>query len=161
MKAVYPGSFDPLTYGHLDVIRRAARLCDTLVVAVLINIEKKALFSTSERVDILKHELRDIPNVIVREFQGMTVDLCREEQAEAIIRGVRNDQDFAYENQLCQINRSQAPEVETLLICTDVRYSFVSSSGAKEIAAFGGDLSGFLPPYVEKKVIEKYREKKQ
>lgn len=161
MKAVYPGSFDPVTYGHIDVIRRASRLCDELVVAVLDNVGKKSLFSASEREAMLKQAVKDLPNVSVRQFHGLAVDLCRQEEAGAIIRGVRNEADFDSEFQLCQVNRMLCPEVETLLIVTDLKYSVVSSSGAKEIAAFGGDLSGFLPPFVECKLREKYGEIKQ
>ena len=155
-KAVYPGSFDPVTLGHIDVIERASKLFDHLIVGVLDNSAKKALFTTDERVDMLKEATKHLDNVEVRCFGGLTVDLAKECGATAVIRGLRAVTDFEYELQIAQLNRVINVDIDTVFLITSLRYAYLSSSSVKEVAAYGGDISKFVTPYVEKKVKEKY-----
>lgn len=157
--AVYPGSFDPVTYGHMDIIERAAKLTDRLVIGVLKNNTKTPLFSSDERVNMLKKVTASLPNVTVRSFEGLSVDLAREEGAAAIVRGLRAVTDFEYELQLAQTNRALAPGVDTIFLTTNLKYSYLSSSTVKEIAFFGGDISGFVHPEIAAMVREKIKEK--
>lgn len=157
--AVYPGSFDPVTYGHMDIIERAAKLTDRLVIGVLKNNTKTPLFSSDERVNMLKKVTASLPNVTVRSFEGLSVDFAREEGAAAIVRGLRAVTDFEYELQLAQTNRALAPGVDTIFLTTNLKYSYLSSSTVKEIAFFGGDISGFVPPEIAAMVREKIKEK--
>ncbi len=146
-RVVCPGSFDPVTNGHLDVISRAAALHDEVVVAVLINITKKSLFSTDERVDMLREVTRDLGNVRVERFHGLLVNFCTANGINAIVKGLRAVSDFEYEMQMAQMNYRLA-KVETLFMTTNPQYSFLSSSLVKEIATYGGDVSGLVPEQV-------------
>ena len=157
--AVYPGSFDPVTYGHMDIIERAAKLTDRLVIGVLKNNTKTPLFSSDERVNMLKKVTASLPNVTVRSFEGLSVDFARKEGAAAIVRGLRAVTDFEYELQLAQTNRALAPGVDTIFLTTNLKYSYLSSSTVKEIAFFGGDISGFVHPEIAAMVREKIKEK--
>jgi pantetheine-phosphate adenylyltransferase len=143
-RVVCPGSFDPVTNGHLDVISRAAALHDEVVVAVLINITKKSLFSTDERVDMLREITRDLGNVRVERFHGLLVNFCTANGINAIVKGLRAVSDFEYEMQMAQMNYRLA-KIETLFMTTNPLYSFLSSSLIKEIATYGGDVSGLVP----------------
>lgn len=142
---VYPGSFDPCTNGHLDVIARASKLFDRVVVAVLINHAKKPLFHVDERVAMLKQAVAAYPNVEVRSFSGLLVDFMREENAKIIIKGIRAMSDFEYEFQMALTNHALSCEIETLFIPTSKDYMFLSSSIVKEIARYGGSLDGLVP----------------
>ena len=155
--AVYPGSFDPATYGHLDVIRRAAVSFDKVIVGVLHNSSKSPLFSVQERVNILEKATRDIPNVVIRPFDGLSVNFARENHAQVIIRGLRAVTDFEYELQMAQTNRVLAPDVDTVFLTTSLEYAYLSSTILKEVAHFGGDLSKFAPAEITDAVIEKIR----
>ena len=146
-RVVCPGSFDPVTNGHLDVISRAAALHDEVVVAVLINITKKSLFSTDERVDMLREITKDLGNVRVERFHGLLVNFCTANGINAIVKGLRAVSDFEYEMQMAQMNYRLAT-VETLFMTTNPQYSFLSSSLVKEIAMYGGDVSGLVPEQV-------------
>lgn len=153
--AVYPGSFDPVTYGHLDIIKRAAKLTDKLVVGILNNHAKKNLFTVEERIDMLRMVTKDIDNVEIKYFDGLLVEFAKNNGANAIIRGLRAITDFDYELQMAQTNRALYEEVDTVFIPTSIEYSFLSSSTVREIAYLGGDVSKFVAPYVEKKLKEK------
>ena len=155
--AIYPGSFDPVTLGHIDIIRRSAELFDHLIIAVLNNSAKKPLFSVEERVHMLKEVTKDIPNTEVLSFGGLTVEFARECGAHALVRGLRAVTDFEYELQLAQLNRVIAPEIDTVLLTTNLKYAYLSSSSVKEVAAYGGDISSFVTPYVEERVHEKFQ----
>ena len=155
--AVCPGSFDPITLGHLDIIERTAQIMDRVVVGVLINRKKTPLFSVEERVNMLKSVTAHLPNVEVKAFDGLTIDFARENGAKAIVRGLRAITDFEYELQLAQTNRVMAPEIDTLFLTTGLKYSYLSSSMVKEIAAYGGDISAFLAPEVARRVEEKMK----
>lgn len=159
MTAVYPGSFDPVTYGHLDIIERASKICNKLLIGVLNNSKKTPLFSVEERVKMLQEVVKDIPNVEVKSFSGLTVDFARENGATVMIRGLRAVTDFEYELQLSQTNRALAPDIDTVFFTTNLKYSYVSSSITKEIAMYGSDISKFVPPYVLEKVRDKFKEK--
>ena len=154
--AVYPGSFDPVTFGHLDIIERAARFTDRLIVGVLNNSAKTPLFSVEERILMIKEAVRHLPNVEVKSFSGLTVNFARSEKADFMIRGLRAVTDFEYELQLSQTNRKLAPDVDTVFLTTSLEYAYLSSSSVKEIASFGGDISMCVPPEIEKLVRDKY-----
>lgn len=155
--AIYPGSFDPVTYGHLDIIRRAADIFDVLVVSVLNNKAKTPLFSIEERVNMLREELKDVPNVKIESYEGLLVDYAKSSGAEVIIRGLRAVTDFDYELQLAQTNRKLSDnEVDTVFLTTDLKYAYLSSSTVREVASFDGDISKFVPEKVAKAVYEKY-----
>ena len=143
--AVYPGSFDPATYGHLDIIRRASVSFDKVIVGVLHNSAKTPLFSVEERVNILKEATKDIPNVEVKSFEGLSVNFARENHAQVIVRGLRAVTDFEYELQMAQTNRVLAPDVDTVFLTTSLEYAYLSSTIMKEVARFGGVLSKFGP----------------
>jgi pantetheine-phosphate adenylyltransferase len=146
-RVVCPGSFDPVTNGHLDIIGRAADLHDEVIVAVLINITKKSLFSTDERVDMLREVTLGYGNVRVERFHGLLVNFCTENGIKAIVKGLRAVSDFEYEMQMAQMNYRLA-KIETLFMTTNPQYSFLSSSLVKEIAMYGGDVSGLVPEMV-------------
>ena len=146
-RVVCPGSFDPVTNGHLDVIARAAALHDEVIVAVLINITKKSLFSTDERVDMLREVTKGLGNVRVERFHGLLVNFCTANGINGIVKGLRAVSDFEYEMQMAQMNYRLA-KVETLFVTTNPTYSFLSSSLVKEIAMYGGDVSGLVPELV-------------
>jgi pantetheine-phosphate adenylyltransferase len=158
-KAVYPGSFDPVTFGHLDIIERSARMSDQLIIGVLNNNSKSPLFSVEERVNMLKSLTRDLKNVEVTAFGGLLVDFVRANQADAVIRGLRAVTDFEYELQIAQTNRVIAPEVDTVFLTTNLKYSYLSSSIVKEIAAFGGEINAFVPDEVAKRVMKKIEDR--
>ena len=155
--AVYPGTFDPVTYGHLDVILRASKLFDCVIVGVLHNSSKSPLFSVEERVKMLAEVTKDILNVEVQSFDGLLIDFMRQNHAKVIVRGLRAITDFEYELQLAQMNRVIAPEIDTLFLTTNLKYAYLSSSMAKEVAMYGGDISEFLDPVIAKRVQEKYQ----
>lgn len=159
IKAVYPGSFDPVTYGHLDVIRRSARMFDEVTVCVLYNKAKKSsLFSVDERVKMLKDVTQDIPNVKVDSYYGLLIDYARMIGAHVSIRGLRAVTDFEYELQIAQTNKMLSHgDVDTIFLTTSLEYAYLSSSSVKEIASFGGDISMCVPPEIEKMVEERYK----
>ena len=155
--AIYPGSFDPVTYGHLDIIRRAADIVDHLTVAVLNNHTKTPLFSVEERVNILKEVTKDIPNVSIESFSGLLIDYAKEKDVYVSVRGLRAITDFEYELQIAQTNHKLSNgELDTIFLTTSLEYSYLSSSSVKEIASFNGDISQLVPEYVSKLVYEKY-----
>lgn len=157
MKVIFPGSFDPVTKGYLNVIYRAANLFDTVVVGVLINQVKPALFTPQEKIEMIEELMYDYDNVVVKVFSGLLVDFVREEKADAIVRGIRNAEDFLYERQLSLLNHSLYPEMEEIFLFTDKNYSYVSSSFAREVASYGGDVSGMVTDNVAKRLREKFR----
>ncbi|MBQ6679754.1 MAG: pantetheine-phosphate adenylyltransferase [Lachnospiraceae bacterium] len=153
--ALYPGSFDPVTYGHLDIIRRAAAMCDHLYVAVLNNSSKKPLFSVEEREELIREALNDLDNVTVCSFSGLTIDFAKELGAHVIVRGLRAVTDFEYELQMAQTNRKMAPDIDTVFLTTGLEYAYLSSSITKEVARFGGDISAFVPEFVADRIRNK------
>ncbi len=157
--AVYPGSFDPATLGHLDIIERTARIMDRVIIGVLNNNSKTPLFSVEERVNMLKSITAHINNVEVQSFDGLLVDFVRKNGANVIVRGLRAITDFEYELQLSQTNRIIAPEIDTLFLTTNLKYSYLSSSIVKEIATYHGDISAFLPPEIMEQVQKKINDK--
>ena len=159
-KAIYPGSFDPLPLGHLDIIERSARIVDELVVGVLNNSAKNSLFSLDERVSMIKEMTDSMPNVTVTSFNGLLVDYMREIDATIIVRGLRAVTDFEYELQIAQTNHVENPEVETIFLTTSLQYSYLSSTIVKEFASYGGDLSKFVPARFIDRIYDKYQIKK-
>ena len=156
-RAVYPGSFDPVTFGHLDVIRRASEIFDELVVSVLYNKEKTPLFSVEERVKILKEATKDLPNVQVDSFSGLLINYAAENDFHIAVRGLRAITDFEYELQIAQTNRKlSGGALDTIFLTTSLEYAYLSSSSVKEIASFGGDISECVPDFVAKLIYEKY-----
>lgn len=155
-KAIYPGSFDPVTLGHLDIIERSAKLVDHLIVGVLNNKAKTPLFSVDERVNMLKEVTKHIPNVEVLSFSGLLVEFAKEHEVNAIIRGLRAVTDFEYELAMSQTNKVAAPDIDTIFLNTSLEYAYLSSSIVKEMAMYNGDISKFVPEYVIDKVKEKY-----
>lgn len=153
-RAVCPGSYDPATNGHLDIIERAAALFDEVVVAVLINKKKQGLFTIDERLDMLREVTRDLPNVRVDSWHGLLVDYCREHGIVAVAKGLRSVSDFDYELQMAQMNR-ELSGVETLLMSNNPAYSFLSSSLVKEVATYGGDVSEMVPAAVHERLAAK------
>ncbi len=148
--AIYPGSFDPVTNGHVDVIQRAAKLFDRVIVAVIRNPDKKPKFSLNQRVKMLREALVKDKNVVVDSFDGLLVNYARDKKANVIVRGLRAVSDFDYEFQMALTNRKMAPEIETLFFMTDYKYSYLSSSFVKQIARLGGDVSEMVPAAIEK-----------
>ena len=157
--AVYPGSFDPVTNGHLDVISRGAELFDKVIVGVLHNSTKSPLFSVEERVRILNEATRDLPNVEIVAFSGLSVDFARQCEAKVIIRGLRAITDFEYELQMAQTNHKLEPSVETVFLTTSLEYSYLSSTIVKEVAFYHGDISKFVPDVVRERIREKMNQK--
>lgn len=156
-RAIYPGSFDPVTNGHIDVIKRAAMMFDELYVGVLINSAKNPLFSIGERVSMLSEVLSDYDNIKVVSFEGLLVDYCRTHDISTIIRGLRAVTDFDYELQIAQTNRVMEPRVDTVFMATSLQYAYLSSSIVKEIASYKGDISQTVPPAIIKLIEEKYK----
>lgn len=154
-KAVYPGSFDPFTNGHLDVTERTAAIFDEVIVAILINPDKHAMFSVEERTEMTREAVAHLPNVTVKSFEGLLVDFMRNERCRVIIRGLRALSDFEYEFQIAQLNRQLAPENETFFVVTSAQYSYLSSRSVKEVSGFGGDISDFVPPCVLRRMNER------
>ncbi len=153
--AVYPGTFDPMTKGHLDIIYRAAKLYDKLIIGVLHNSEKTPLFSVQERVNILSKATEDIENVEVCSFEGLSVDFAKKMNAKVIVRGLRLITDFEYELQMAQTNRKLAPDVDTTFLYTSLQYSYLSSTTVKEVALFGGDIHEFVPGFLVEEIQKK------
>ena len=154
--AVYPGSFDPVTLGHMDVISRSSRLFDKLIVGVLVNSSKIPLFSAEERVNMIKGVVSEYPNVEVMAFDGLLVEFARMCDATAVVRGLRAVTDFEYELQMSQTNHIIAPDIDTIFLTTNLNYAYLSSSVVKEVARYGGDISKFVAPEVRSLVLEKY-----
>ena len=154
--AVYPGSFDPVTYGHIDIIKRAARLYDKVIVAVLINSAKKPLFSLEERVELLRGVCEQYPNVEVDSFDGLTVNYAKSRHATVLVRGLRAVSDFENEMQLAHANHALMPGIETVFFATSMRYSYLSSTIAKEAARYGSEVSKFVPKNVEDALKAKF-----
>lgn len=144
LTVVYPGTFDPITHGHTDLVRRAARLFDQVIVAVAANPTKQPVFSLAERVALARQVLEDITNVRVQSFAGLLVEFARQQQAQAIMRGLRAVSDFEYEFQMASVNRQLAPEIESLFLTPAEEYSYVSSRFVREVAALGGDVSAMV-----------------
>ena len=155
-RAVYPGSFDPITFGHLDIIERSAKMVDELVIGVLCNSAKKSLFSLEERVNMIKEITKDIPNVRVESFGGLLVDYMKQIDATIIVRGLRAVTDFEYELQIAQMNHVLKDDAETIFLITNLQYSYLSSTIVKEIASYGGDISKFVPEEIIGRIYEKY-----
>ena len=155
LRAIYPGSFDPVTYGHLDIIRRSCKIVDELVVGVLNNNAKMPLFSVEERVNILENITGDIPNVKIQSFGGLSVNFAKSCEAKVIIRGLRAITDFEYELQMAQTNRILSTDVDTMFLTTSLQYAYLSSTTVKEAASFGADISKFVPEYVVRQVEAK------
>jgi pantetheine-phosphate adenylyltransferase len=153
--AIYPGSFDPLTNGHVDIIQRGARFFDRIVVGILINLEKAPLFTVPERVDIARTVLKGSPNVEVDTFDGLLVDYARRIRATVIVRGLRAISDFEYEMQMALMNRRLSPDVETVFMMPAEPYTYVSSRLVKEVVALGGTVTGLVPTLVEERLREK------
>lgn len=154
---IYPGSFDPVTKGHLDIIRRSSKMVDVLIVAVLKNNSKSPLFSVEERVSMLKEVTKDISNVQIDSFSGLLVDYARKNNASIIVRGLRAVTDFEYELQMSQTNRIMDSDVDTIFLTTSLEYAYLSSSTVKEVAMYGGDVSKFVPEYVADMINDKIK----
>ena len=155
-KAIYPGSFDPPTFGHLDMITRSAHVVDELVVGVLNNSAKNSLFSVEERVSMLEEMTADMPNVTVASFDGLLIDYAKQIGANIIVRGLRAITDFEYELQIAQTNKKVSGNIETIFLTTNLKYSYLSSTIVKEFAAYGGDISHFVPEHLIEKIYAKY-----
>ena len=155
-KAIYPGSFDPVTNGHVDMIERASKIVDELVVGVLNNSAKNSLFSLDERVSMLKEITKDMPNVTVASFDGLLVDYMNKIDATIIVRGLRAVTDFEYELQIAQTNHVQDENIETIFLTTNLKYSYLSSTIVKEFASYGGDISRFVPSCFIDDIYKKY-----
>ena len=155
-RAIYPGSFDPVTYGHLDIIRRASKVVDELIIGVLVNKTKKPLFSMEERLHLLEETTKEFPNVTVKTFAGLTIDFARQNNAQLIIRGLRAVTDFESEMQIAQTNHSIEPNIDTMFFTTSLEYAFLSSTIAKEVAYYGSDVSRLVPPVVAEAFQKKY-----
>ena len=159
-RAIYPGSFDPVTNGHVDIILRSSKIVDKLIVGVLNNSAKKSLFSVEERVSMLKELTKDLPNVEVTSFDGLLVDYMWEIDASIIVRGLRAVTDFEYELQIAQTNHIENTDIETIFLTTNLQYSYLSSTIVKEFASYGGDISKFVPEQFVDRIYEKYNIKK-
>lgn len=158
-RAVYPGTFDPITLGHIDIIKRASKLVDELIVGVLNNNSKTPLFTPEERVEMIRESVADMPNVKVMAFDGLLVDFAKQQKALFVVRGLRAVTDFEYEFQMAQANRIIDRDVDTVFLTTSNAYSYISSSTVRELASFGGDISKFVTKSVEKKVKEKIKKR--
>ena len=161
LRGVYPGSFDPVTYGHYDIIVRSAKIVDELIVGVLNNKAKMPLFSVEERVKMLEEVTKDLSNVRIVPFDGLLVDFASRMDADIVIRGLRAITDFEYELQMSQTNHKLASNVETMFLTTSIEYSYLSSTTVKEIAAFGGDVSQFVPEAVAEELKKKKKKKRR
>ena len=161
IRAIYPGSFDPVTYGHIDMIKRASSISDELIVGVLQNKAKSPLFAVEERVITLREVTKELKNVKLIPFEGLLVDFAKQMNAKVIVRGLRAITDFEYELQMSQTNRKLNSDIETLFLTTSLDYSYLSSTTVKEVASFNGDITQFVPEFVAKKVTEKIKEKRR
>ena len=155
LRAIYPGSFDPVTFGHLDIMTRACNIVDELIIGVLRNKAKMPLFSVEERVIMLEEVTCNLPNVRIIPFEGLLVDFAKELDAKVVIRGLRAITDFEYELQMAQTNQKLQSDIETLFLTTSLDYSYLSSTTVKEVAAFGGDISQFVPEAVADRMKDK------
>ncbi|CAD5901204.1 pantetheine-phosphate adenylyltransferase [Carnobacterium maltaromaticum] len=157
-KALFPGSFDPLTNGHVDTIQRAAKLFDEVIIAVLTNTSKVSLFNSNEKIDLIEKSIQHIENVkVISHVGGLTIDLAKDLEITAMIRGMRNTLDFEYETNIALMNKQLNEEIETVILLADEKYRFLSSSLIKEVARFGGDISAFVPKVVNEAIKEKYK----
>ena len=154
--AVYPGSFDPVTNGHIDIVERGLKLFDKIIVAILHNSSKEFLFPVEERIEMIKMSFKTIPNIEVDTFDGLLVDYAKKKNANTILRGMRAVSDFEYEFQLALMNRRLSREIQTVFLMTGLRWIFTSSSIIKEAARYGGNIEGMVPPVVNKKLKEKF-----
>ena len=159
-KAIYPGSFDPITFGHIDIIERAANIVDELVVGVLCNSAKNPLFSLDERVSMIEEMTKHLPNVTVQAFDGLLVDYMNKIGATLIVRGLRAVSEFEYELQIAQTNHVQNENIETIFLTTNLNYSYLSSTIVKEFASYGGDISKFVPEQFIERIYAKYNIRK-
>ncbi|MBU5482741.1 pantetheine-phosphate adenylyltransferase [Clostridium sp. MSJ-11] len=157
--AIYPGSFDPITNGHLNIIERAATIFDEVTVGVLVNPDKKGLFSIEERVKLIERAIKHIPNVKVKSFSGLLVDYMNENDIKVIIKGLRAISDFEYEFQMSLMNKKLSPDIETLFMMTCTQYSYLSSSSVKQVAAFGGCIKDLVPDEIIEDIMLKFRGK--
>jgi len=153
--AVYPGSFDPITNGHLDIVKRASRLYDKVIIGVLDNSSKKPMFSSIERKEMIDENIKDMPNVSCDVFSGLLVDFAKQNGATVIVKGLRTVADFEYEFQMALLNKALNPEYETMFMMTDSKYSYISSSMVKEVAKYNGELDGLVPQNVILKIKDK------
>ncbi len=153
--AVYPGSFDPITNGHLDIVKRASKLYDKVIIGVLDNSSKKPMFSPAERKEMIDENIKDMPNVSCDVFSGLLVDFAKQNGATVIIKGLRTVADFEYEFQMALLNKALNPEYETMFMMTDSKYSYISSSMVKEVAKYNGELDGLVPHNVILKIKDK------
>ncbi len=158
--AIYPGSFDPITNGHLDLVERGSKLFHRLIVAVLTNLEKSPLFSVDERVEMLRESTRSIPNVSVDTFSGLLVDYARQKKAQVLLRGIRAFTDYEYELQMALMNRKLAPDLETVFLMPALSYTYVSSRLVREIFQHGGSVTGLVPAMVEERLRQKVLQEK-
>ncbi|MCL5267512.1 MAG: pantetheine-phosphate adenylyltransferase [Bacteroidetes bacterium] len=158
--AIYPGTFDPVTYGHVDVAKRAAQLFDRVIICVAVNTLKTPLFSGKERVDLIEEAMKDITNIEVEQFEGLLVDYALKKKASAIVRGLRAVSDFEYEFQMALTNRKLCKDIDTVFLMPHEKYTYLNSTIVREIARFGGDVSEFVPPHVKDKLIHKFRDAK-
>lgn len=156
-RAIYPGTFDPITYGHLDIIERSSRIFDELIVGILVNNSKQPLFSVSEREEMIKEAVAHMNNVKVMSFHGLLVDFARAQDASFLVRGLRAVTDFEYELQMTQTNKVIASDIDTIFLTTSLKYSYLSSSMVRELASFGADISRFVPENVTRKIKDKYK----
>ncbi|MBL7961043.1 pantetheine-phosphate adenylyltransferase [bacterium] len=157
--ALYPGTFDPLTFGHIDIIERASALFDRVIVTVAKNPKKTPLFTAEEREDMIREAVTSWPNVTCESFDGLLVQFAKDRQATALIRGLRVISDFEYELQMAHVNRRLAQEVVTILMMPGEKYTYLNSSIVKEVASFGGDIQSFVPPFIADKIKNKLRQK--
>jgi pantetheine-phosphate adenylyltransferase len=155
--AIYPGSFDPITYGHIDIIKRAVTLFDRVIIAVARNIAKSPLFTEQERVHMIEEALRDVPRIQVESFSGLLVDYARSVHAQAVIRGLRAVSDFEFELQMALVNRKLDEQLVTVFLMPHEKYTYLNSSIVKELARFGGDVTPFVPPFVHNQLDAKLR----
>lgn len=155
---IYPGSFDPVTNGHLDIIERASKICDKLIVAVLINHSKNPLFTVDERVDMLKRAIQSCgDNIEIECFSGLLVDYVKKKKANVIIKGLRAVSDFEYELQMALLNKKQVPDIETLFMMSSINYSFLSSSMVKELARYNGNITDLVPECIIDDILKKFK----
>ncbi|GAQ26081.1 MULTISPECIES: pantetheine-phosphate adenylyltransferase [Tepidanaerobacter] len=154
---IYPGSFDPITYGHVDIIERSAKLFDRLIVAVLSNPRKTPLFTVEERIEMIQESVKNMPNVEIDTFSGLLIDFARLKKADVIVKGLRAVSDFEYELQMALMNKKLDEHIETIFIMTSSKYSYLSSSVVKEVASFGGCVATVVPPLVEKRLKDKFK----
>ena len=154
-RGIYPGTFDPITYGHVDIINRASKVVDELVIGVLTNYNKDTLFTRRERVEMIEELVKDMPCIKVEAYDGLLINFAKEQHADFVIRGIRAITDFEYELQMSQTNRKISPDIDTIFFTTSLEYAYLSSSTVREVALFDGDISHFVPEFIEKRVKDK------